>query len=125
MRSRSVDAHERGRRAEDVVAAFIAARGMAVLERNLRVGKLEIDLLARDGDTIVVVEVRTRGAAAWQGALASVGALKRERLRKAASLLWARRFAKTADIRRMRFDVAAVDLAAAEPSVEYVRAAFI
>jgi putative endonuclease len=98
---------------------------MAVLERNLRVGKLEIDLLARDGDTIVVVEVRTRGAAAWQGALASVGALKRERLRKAASLLWARRFAKTADIRRMRFDVAAVDLAAAEPSVEYVRAAFI
>ncbi len=99
---------------------------MTVVERNLRVSHLEIDIVARDGPDIAIVEVRTRGAGAWQGALGSVGWIKQQRLRDAGKLLWARRFSKWPGVERVRFDVAAVDLEArAGPEVEYVRAAFV
>ncbi len=97
---------------------------MRVLERNLRVHELEVDIVAVDGDAIAVIEVRTRGTRAWATALASVDHKKRDRLRRAASLLWARRFSKMPGIARVRFDVAAVDLNGTEPVVHYVRAAF-
>jgi putative endonuclease len=122
-----VDRRERARRgrdAEDVVAAWLAARGMAVLERNLRIGKLEIDLLARDGEVIAVVEVRTRGRGSWQRPFDSIDGRKQDRLRKAGALLWARRFSKLPGVERMRFDVAAVDLDQPEPVVDYLKAAF-
>ena len=108
-----------------MVAHFVGKRGMAVLERNLRVGRLEVDILARDGDTIVIIEVRTRAVAAWQNALHSVGRVKQDRLRQAARVLWSRRFAKQRSLRGMRFDVAAVRLDGAEPTIEYIRAAFV
>jgi putative endonuclease len=122
-----VDRRERARRgrdAEDVVAAWLAARGMAVLERNLRIGKLEIDLLARDGEVIALVEVRTRGRGSWQRPFDSIDWRKQDRLRKAGALLWARRFSKLPGVERMRFDVAAVDLDQPEPVVDYLKAAF-
>lgn len=117
--------HERGRQAETIVADYVGKRGMAVLERNLRVGRLEVDIVARDGDTIVIIEVRTRGAGAWQNALHSVGRVKRDRLRQAARVLWSRRFAKQRSLRGVRFDVAAVRLDLPEPTIDYVRAAFV
>ncbi len=99
---------------------------MEVLELNLRVHQLELDIVARDGNVIAIIEVRTRGRGSWAKALASVDGRKRERLRRAAKLLWARRFSKMADVQRMRFDVVAVDLDhAAGVKVEYVRAAFV
>ncbi len=106
--------------------AYVSALGMRVIERNLRVGKLEIDVVAVDGDAIALVEVRTRGAGAWEGAAGSVGRVKQDRLRKAGALLWARRFSRWQGIERVRFDVAAVDLEApGEPRVDYFRAAFV
>ncbi len=117
--------NDRGRAAEELAAAHVLALGMRVIERNLRVGRLEIDIVAVDGDAVAVVEVRTRAASAWQGAADSIGWVKQERLRKAAALLWARRFSKWEGIERVRFDVAAVDLDSAPPRVEYFRAAFI
>lgn len=118
--------HARARLAEDVAAEHVSAAGMRILDRNLRVHELELDIVAIDGDAIAVVEVRTRGKTSWAKALATVDHKKRDRLRRAAKLLWARRFSKMAGITRMRFDVAAVDLSdEAAPRVEYVRAAFI
>lgn len=98
---------------------------MTVLERNLRVGRLEIDIVARDGPVIAIIEVRTRGPGAWQGPLSSIDAGKRKRLRRAAERLWLRRFRHLEGIERLRFDVAAVDLEAEPgPEVEYIRGAF-
>jgi putative endonuclease len=114
----------RARLAEDAVAEHVTAAGMRILDRNLRVRQLELDIVAVDGDAVVVVEVRTRGRTSWAKALTTVDAKKRDRLRRAAKLLWARRFSKMPGINRMRFDVAAVDLDAPSPSVEYIRAAF-
>ena len=118
--------HERGRAAEDAAARHVEGLGMRVVERNLRVGRLEIDIVAQDGEVIALVEVRTRGRGAWQSAAGSIGHVKQGRLRSAAKLLWARRFSKWRGIERVRFDVAAVNLDAPDgPRVDYLRAAFI
>jgi putative endonuclease len=116
--------HRRGRRAETIAAQHVLGMGMRVLERNLRVGYLEIDILARDGDRIVVIEVRTRGKSAWQAALDTVTWRKRERLRRAAAILWSRRWSKQRGIHAVRFDVVGIDLEQDPPGVTYVRAAF-
>jgi len=97
---------------------------MTVLGRNVRVGHLELDLVARDGDAMVVVEVRTRGRGAWQSAFDSLGPDKLRRVRRAAAILWLRHWRRQKGIERVRFDVAAVDVDRRVPTVEYVRAAF-
>ncbi len=115
----------RGALAERIAARHVARLGMTVLHRNLRVGYLEIDIVAREGRSMVVVEVRSRGGGSWLRALDTISAVKRHRLRRAAAILWARRWRKLPGIDRVRFDVASVDLdRLGEPSVEYVRAAF-
>jgi putative endonuclease len=116
---------ELGRRAEEAVAQELIGLGWAVLGRNVRVGRLEVDLVAREGSVIAIVEVRTRGPSSWQGPLASVDAAKRARIRTAGERLWRARFLHDVSIERMRFDIAAVtftDEGAAR--VEYVKAAF-
>lgn len=97
-----------GRRAEEAAASFLEASGFAVLDRNVRVGRLEIDLVARLGAVIVVVEVRTRGGGAWVRALDSVDHGKRTRVRRAGEALWRRRYKKDATLDRMRFDIVSV-----------------
>ena len=114
-----------GARAEQFVARYLLDQGFVIVGRNVRVGHLEIDLLARLGDLIAVVEVRHRGPGSWQGPLQSVGPDKRARLRKAGKLLWQRQFARDRTVNRMRFDVAAVSFGVDDvPHVEYVAAAF-
>ncbi len=99
-------------------------RGLAILERNLRVGRLELDIVARDGAVVVVVEVRLRGPGAWVRPLDSVDPAKRARVRRAGELLWSQRFAADPDIERMRFDIAGVIFEGDGVKVEIVRSAF-
>jgi len=114
-----------GARAEELVAAHLAASGLVIVAVNVRVGRLEIDVIARDAGVIVIVEVRARGPGAWVRPLDSVDAKKRERLRRAGERLWRERFADDASVERMRFDVAAVELVpGGEPRIEIVKAAF-
>ena len=70
----------RGREAEALAARFLEARGFSVLERNFRIRGGEIDLICRDGTTLVFVEVRLRSRADFGGAAASIGGAKRRRL---------------------------------------------
>jgi putative endonuclease len=58
----------------------------AVVKRNDRCRGGEIDLIARDGATLVFVEVRLRSSSAFGGARASITAAKRRRLKFAACL---------------------------------------
>jgi len=48
-----------GAQGEDLAAKFLQREGYAILDRNLRLGRGEIDIVAQDGDTIVFVEVKT------------------------------------------------------------------
>jgi len=76
-----------GREAEDLAARSLVRSGWVILSRNLRLGRLEVDLLARDPrGTLVAIEVRRRGsvgAASPPELLGArkMGALRRQRAR--------------------------------------------
>jgi putative endonuclease len=70
----------RGREAEERAAAHLEGRGLRVVERNFRAHGGEIDLICRDGRTLVFVEVRARSGGDFGGAAASITAAKRRRI---------------------------------------------
>ncbi|EYF07419.1 Hypothetical protein CAP_0172 [Chondromyces apiculatus DSM 436] len=99
--------------------------GLEILGVNVRVGRFEIDIVAREGEVIVVVEVRTRGAGSYVRALDSVTPQKRMRVRRAGTCLWRQRFSRMPGVERMRFDIAAVSFGPdGRVEIEHVRAAF-
>jgi len=73
-----------GRAAEAAAAGFLEARGLRVLDRNVRVPGGEIDIVASDGGILVFCEVRWRARGDYGGALASIDARKRARMDRAA-----------------------------------------
>lgn len=74
----------RGERAEALAAAWLIQHGLRISEQNYRCRFGEIDLIARDGTTVVFVEVRSRASNAYGGAAASITPAKRQRLLKTA-----------------------------------------
>lgn len=71
-----------GKYGESLAARRLAEAGMTVLERNWRCGRTgEIDIVARDGEVLVVCEVKTRRAGAFEHPMAAVTPEKAERLR--------------------------------------------
>jgi len=99
----ALSAVERGRCAEEIAAQWLRLKSMDILDRNRRAAGGEIDLVARDGDTLVFVEVRMRRAGSWTSAGRSINSQKWERLRSCARAL-ARESALSWPRRRMRFD---------------------
>ncbi|MBI4678509.1 MAG: YraN family protein [Elusimicrobia bacterium] len=95
----------KGDEAESAAAAFLRAKGLRILERNFRRPFGEIDLIARDGDTMVFVEVKSRAGSSFGGPEAAVDGRKRRRLVKTA-LAWAQ--SKGWD-GPMRFDVVGIE----------------
>ncbi|HUK63279.1 MAG TPA: YraN family protein, partial [Dongiaceae bacterium] len=77
----------RGRAGEQLAAAYLELAGCAILERNVRIAGVEVDLVADDNDTVLVVEVKTRARNDWGGAAQAVDHVKCERLRRAARAL--------------------------------------
>lgn len=96
---------ETGKKAEELAAAFLQTKGMTIVEKNFLAKVGEIDIVAKDGDEIVFVEVRARASREYGGAAASVGGAKRRKLIRAASL-WLQ--ARSWD-GACRFDVVALD----------------
>ncbi|HXF59847.1 MAG TPA: YraN family protein [Candidatus Saccharimonadales bacterium] len=90
---------------ERIAAEFLVLRGMDVVDRNVRMGRGEIDLVARDRDQVVFVEVKFRTAGGMATPFDAVGAKKREDVAKAAALYLARRGLLD---RPVRFDVVGI-----------------
>jgi putative endonuclease len=80
-------AQDRGRLAEQLAGIYLEYEGLEVVERNARIGGVEVDLLARDGATWLVVEVKARSRTDFGGAGAAIDRAKRERLLRAARML--------------------------------------
>jgi putative endonuclease len=59
--------HETGRHGEDLAAAYLAEHGFTLVARNWRTRRGELDIVARAGDCLVLVEVRSRILAGRQG----------------------------------------------------------
>lgn len=115
----------KGQAFEDLAVAYLEAQGLSVVERNVECAGVEIDVVARDADGLVVfVEVRSRGSADRGHPLETVDDRKQRRLvRGATAWLCERKLWERVDV---RFDVVAIIDGApgVRPCIEHVRDAW-
>jgi putative endonuclease len=95
----------RGKRAEDRAAAHLRAQGYRIVERNFRCRAGELDIVARDGDTLVFVEVRSRARGHRGDALETVTRAKQTQLIRVARVYLAM---QRPAFRSCRFDVVGI-----------------
>ena len=109
---------------EVVAARWLQDRGMRVLARNFRARTGEIDIIARDGQSLVFIEVRARSNPHFAGAAASVDRRKQARILRTAELFM-QHHPQWADL-ACRFDVVAFEPphSAGSPQLRWIRAAF-
>ncbi|MFE5619913.1 YraN family protein [Streptomyces sp. NPDC056470] len=75
-----------GRYGEQLAVRRLTEAGMSILARNWRCGRTgEIDIVARDGDTVVVCEVKTRRDGGFEHPMAAVTPAKADRLKRLAA----------------------------------------
>ena len=113
---RRTEAQATGTHAEDEAERLLTRQGLEILARNYRTRFGEIDLVARDGATLVFVEVRLRSSGRFGGAASSITAQKQRRIELAARHYLSRLGAEPP----CRFDV--ITLEGAEPT--WMRGAF-
>ncbi len=103
-----------------MVAAQLRAQGFAILARNARVGRLEIDLIARRDRLLVFCEVRSRATSAFVDPILTIDGTKVRNIRTAARAWLA--------VRRLRYDEVRFDAASVvldpDPVITYYEAAF-
>jgi putative endonuclease len=108
----------RGEDAENLAAAFLQQQGLKLVARNYHCRFGEIDVIARDGSTLVFVEVRMRSSERFGGAAASITTAKRAKL-----LRTARHYlAGVARTPACRFD--ALLISGKDRSIEWLKNAF-
>jgi len=92
-----------------------------IIARNLRLKSGELDIIARDGNCLVFVEVKTRVAGSLIAPADSVGSQKQAQLRRLAEHYLETRQVPECDI---RFDIISVIARGARPEIEHIRDAF-
>lgn len=109
-----------GRRGEDLAHRYLRKAGYTVVARNYRLPAGELDLVAWDGETCAIVEVKTRASADYGDPESAIDAEKRLALTRAAAA-----YARRAGIEwsRIRFDTVTVILSS-PPVIELRRDAF-
>jgi putative endonuclease len=108
-----------GQQGEQLAAKFLTDAGLSVLGRNWRCKLGEIDIVALDGRTLVVCEVKTRSGVRFGTPLEAITRQKAQRLRRLA-VAWVRAHGLVFD--QIRIDVIAVLRAASgDFSIEHVR----
>ncbi|MDD1477283.1 YraN family protein [Arthrobacter sp. H16F315] len=108
-----------GRRGEEFAAGYLEARGMRILDRNWRCSEGEVDIVALDGDTLVIAEVKTRSSLAYGHPFEAVGVDKLARLHRLASA-WCRDHSRRAPLRRLDV-IAVLDDGIGDPTVEHLK----
>lgn len=118
-----MDRKELGRRGEDAAAAYLERAGMTVVERNWRCDSGEADIVALDGETLVIVEVKTRRTDRSGSAEEAVSPTKQKRLSRIARHYVSRSGLDGCDV---RFDVIAIrPIGADRALLRHHRAAFM
>ena len=110
-----------GRKGEELARGFLEKKGVVILEQNFRTRSGEIDLIGREGKTLVFVEVKTRSSRQYGHPLEAVTARKRAQLTRVALEYLSRNALYD---QPARFDVVSVLAEEGKPEVEVVRNAF-
>jgi putative endonuclease len=110
-----------GKTGEDLACAELERRGYAIIARRYRRRGGEIDIISRDGATIVFVEVKARESRAFGEAAEAVTPFKRRRITQLA-MDYMTRHRLTAN--PCRFDVVSIHFDAGRPTIEVFQNAF-
>ncbi len=110
-----------GKQGEDLACRELRRRGYSILARGYRTRYGEIDIVARDGDVLVFVEVKTRSTSRCGSPLDALTAIKQRRVTAMAQSYLMR--AGWGD-RPCRFDVVGIRYGERRPFVELIRGAF-
>jgi putative endonuclease len=110
-----------GRSSEKRAAHFMEKNGYIIIEKNFRCRQGEIDLIARDGNTLVFCEVKARSTGSFGKPLSGVTDSKTKKIRKAAEQYRLKKRLENVDC---RFDVVTIDESGDEPLIEIIRNAF-
>jgi len=118
------DRRELGRHGEDLAFEYLRRAGMLVLDRNWRPRgaglRGELDIVAREGDELVVVEVKTRRSIAYGS---PTEAITQRKLRAMRSLTLAWLEQRSIHAPAIRFDVVSIVIPpAGQPVMEHLRA---
>jgi len=112
--------NELGKTGEEIAVNFLISKGYEILEKNWRFGHHEIDIIARDKDTLVVVEVITLKSQSIREPEASVGKYKQKSLIQAANA-----YIKFNNILlETRFDIISILITSKEPVINHIYDAF-
>lgn len=108
-----------GRRGEELAAAYLEAQGMRIVDRNWRCPEGEIDIIALDGGTLVIAEVKTRKSLAYGHPFEAVGPKKLARLHRLAAA-WSGEHGRCGPVRRVDV-VAVLDAGTGAPVLEHLK----
>ena len=109
-----------GTAAEDWACRYLEAHGLILIARNFRVRGGELDLIMRDGEQLVFVEVRSRRSCRFGVPAESVTRVKQQRLLQTAAIYLQRQAIDPP----CRFDVVAIIQTGDLPQMEWIRDAF-
>lgn len=111
---------ETGRAAEEKALAYLMEQGLKLISQNYTCRLGEVDLIMRDADYLVFIEVRARTSMRFGGGLASITYAKRQKILKTTDyyVMTHQEYAKLA----IRFDVISIDGSSA--SITWIKDAF-
>jgi len=110
----------KGYESEQYAREYLILQGLKWIESNYHSRMGEIDLIMRDKESLVFVEVRSRASAAFGGAISSITNSKKQKLLKTASLYLVAK--KLYDKEIVRFDV--LSLEGTPPKINWIKNAF-
>jgi putative endonuclease len=109
-----------GERGENLAVKYLKKKGYKIIARNFKTPLGEIDIIAREKNTLVFIEVKTRDSIQYGRPFESVTRLKRRKIANVA-LLYLKRFR---ELPECRFDIVSINHKQGDPVFELIRDAF-
>jgi len=111
-----------GARGEDLAVQYLKKKGFKVIERNYHCSAGEIDLIAREGKTLIFVEIKTRSSSEFGLPQEAVDRFKQKKMIEVARAYLAEHHLN--EEIPARFDVVAIHLTSTGPDIELIKDAF-
>ena len=118
------DPHEFGRAAERLAVAFLQRQAYRIVAVNQRVGRGELDIIARRGPVLAFIEVKARRTRTCGAPEDAVTPRKCRQVARLAALWLGSHPRALIGVSDVRFDIIAVDALVHPPRVRHLRAAF-
>lgn len=114
---------EIGKQSEQLASEYLIKNGLTIIEKNFHCRFGEIDIIAKDSQTIIFIEVKYRSDVNYGGAISAVSASKQEKIKKSARI-YLQQQALNEYNTACRFDVIAMQGQLNSPEITWLTNAF-